>query len=103
MFEQRPRSAVYRVACGQRDRSNLWAGACVIGRAGTANANVRALPARVGTDNEKIPARSLILLSDASRHHNGIASAQLHPLTSLTAESHTGPTGGDAAHLVGDT
>ena len=101
MFEQRPRIAVHRVACRQRDRSNLWAGACVIGSAGTAN--VRTLPAWIGTDNDKVPARSLVLVGDASRYHNNIASAQLHPLTTLTAESHTAATGVDAEHLLGDT
>jgi len=101
MFEQRPRIPVYRVARGQWDRSNLWAGACVIGRTGTAS--VRTLPARMGIDNDKVAARSLVLVGDASRYHNDIASAQLHPQTILTPESQTDPTGDDAEHLMGGT
>src|SRR5215831_6268130 len=95
-LEQWSRSAMNRVAGGQRDRSYTRQGARVIGRAGTAH--IRALSARVGADDEEVRAGSLILVGDAGRDHDDIAGAQFHCLSALATESHADPTGSDAEH-----
>jgi hypothetical protein len=53
----------------------------------------------MGIDNDKVGARSLVFMGEASRYHNVL----LHPQTNFTAECQTDPTGCDAEHLMGGT
>src|SRR6516165_11299484 len=72
-LDQRPRIAMDRVVCGQRNR---------------------------GDPRQEVRAYAVVLVGEAGRGHDDITSAQLHRLAALATQSHADPTGGDAEDLV---
>jgi hypothetical protein len=64
-LDQRPRIAMDRVACGQRNRGDPRQGAGAI-RA-TRTAHIGALAARIGADDQEVRACALVLVGDAGR------------------------------------
>src|SRR5438445_10240598 len=97
-LKQWPRHAVDRVADRRRNRGNLRHCAVVTRRAG--RAHIRALAARIGTDDYQIRARSLALVSNAGRDYDDVARAQLNRLATRAAEPDAHRPGGDAEHFV---
>src|SRR5438445_7905286 len=67
---------------------------------GLGAAEIGALAARIGTDDEEVGARRFALVRDPGRDHDDVAGAQLDGLPALAAEPDPGAARGDPEHFM---
>jgi hypothetical protein len=69
-------------------------------RGGFGAAQIGALAARIGADDEEVGARRFAFVRNPGRDHHDIAGAQLDGLPALAAELDPGAACGDAEHFM---